>query len=96
MTCARPNRAQFTLSGLDATLNEGPDGASARVHLNLNTLFEGANLNANTPDTPPGCMGRPNEMIECAPIYQSLNLDFTSGEPIACDEGACAAPFMLY
>jgi len=66
-SCANPNRAEVALEGFD------PD--TGLIVADLAGLFEGADLDANTMDTPPGCMGAPIDP-DCAPYFDNLGLPF--------------------
>jgi uncharacterized repeat protein (TIGR04052 family) len=75
--CGRPNRPSVEI----------PHSPSQPVVLDLGALVAGADLAADTPDTPPGCMSSPTEPNDCTPTFTSLGLDFATGQ---CT-GACAA-----
>jgi uncharacterized repeat protein (TIGR04052 family) len=66
--CDNPNRVAVRLSG-------GFDPATQAVVLDLDALFAGADLSANTPDTAPVCMSAPNDP-DCAPFFANLGLPF--------------------
>lgn len=66
--CDNPNRVAVRLGG-------GFDPAAQAIVLDLDALFAGADLSANTPDTAPVCMSAPNDP-DCAPIFANLGLPF--------------------
>jgi uncharacterized repeat protein (TIGR04052 family) len=68
--CTQPNLSRVTLD-VDPTV--GP------LTLDLGALVEGADLVANTLDTPPGCMSSPTEPDDCGPVFDALGLDFATG-----------------
>lgn len=76
VACDRPNLASISVPYT-------PDGT---LVLDLGALWEGADLTANAPESPPGCMSSPMDGDECTPIYASLGLSFETG---ACVDG-CA------
>ncbi len=76
--CGRPNLATVEFDGFEL-------GADTVV-LDLDALVAGADLAANTADSPPGCMSSPSEPDECGPVFGSLGLDFATGD---CADG-CA------
>ena len=65
--CTNPNRPDVDLPGVT------PEGSS--VTFDLAELFADSDLDSNTVDTPPGCMGAPIDP-ECAPIFSKLGLPF--------------------
>lgn len=66
--CANGNRVAVSLPG-----SFDPD--NNRVVLDLDALFEGADLDSNTPDTPAVCMSAPTDP-DCAPLFENLGLAF--------------------
>ena len=78
--CERPNLATVELLDLDLT---GVD----TIDLDLGALVAAADVAADTPDSPPGCMSSPTEPSECGPVFGALGLDFADG---TCVDG-CAA-----
>lgn len=73
--CTSPNRATITLEDFDASADV--------IALDLGALVAGADLTANTPDTPPGCMSSPTEPGDCGPSFEAVGLDFTTGACVA-------------
>ena len=71
--CARENRSVIEL--------EGPFEANdiVTVSMDLASLISGANLEANTPATAPGCMSSAADSVDCAPLYRSLGMSFENG-----------------
>jgi uncharacterized repeat protein (TIGR04052 family) len=69
-TCSRLNMAEIDLTNFDP--------ASNVIVADLGALFSDSDLNANQPDTPPGCMADPDDM-DCAPIMRNLGIDFATG-----------------
>jgi uncharacterized repeat protein (TIGR04052 family) len=72
--CAQENVPEVTLTGFD------PETQPIRA--DLAALLASADLDANTPTTPPGCMSSPGDP-ECAQIFPRLGLpyDASSGAP---------------
>jgi uncharacterized repeat protein (TIGR04052 family) len=68
--CSKPNLSQISLD-LDPTVTP--------VQIDLGALVEGADIVANTLDTPPGCMSSPMEPADCSPVFDALGLDFSTG-----------------
>ncbi|MGD9764500.1 MAG: MbnP family copper-binding protein [Candidatus Binatia bacterium] len=71
-SCAAPNRAAIALSGFDPQ--------RAVVVADLRALLAESNVDANEPDTPPGCMSGPLD-DDCAPLFRALGLSFPEGQP---------------
>lgn len=69
--CARPNRPTITL--------EGADPLTTPIQADLLALVTDADVTANTPESPPGCMTNPLEPDDCTPEFDALGLDFESG-----------------
>ena len=69
--CANPNRIDVDLADFD------PDNDA--VIAELGSLFVDTDVEKNTPETPPGCMGAPTDP-ECAGPFQRLGLPF-GGQP---------------
>ena len=69
--CTRSNMARVELTDFDTTIDE--------VNIDLAQLIVGANLDGNTPDSPPGCMSNPGEPNDCTAVFDSLGLDFMTG-----------------
>lgn len=73
-SCVHPNRAVIELrpeGGFDPDTHE--------IVLDLATLLGGMDLEANTPDTAPGCMSAPTDP-ECAAPFGHLGLPFGADE----------------
>ncbi len=69
--CGRPNASSVVITDFD------PD--QDRIEVDLAALVAGADLTANTVDSPPGCMSNPMEPNECAPVFGALGLEFSTG-----------------
>ena len=65
--CTNANRPDVDLPGVR------PEGST--VTFDLAELFADSDLDTNTEDTPPGCMGAPIDP-ECGPIFAKLGLPF--------------------
>ncbi|MFY0581180.1 hypothetical protein ACN28S_49255 [Cystobacter fuscus] len=67
--CTYPNRPEISLEGF--VLDQ------SKVVLDLASLFEGSNLdaNANVPNTATGCMSQ-QEDPDCAPVFNRMGLAF--------------------
>lgn len=63
--CGNPNRAEVELSDFDASRDV--------IVADLATLFAGADLSANTVDSPEGCMSDAAD-DDCAPLFSALGL----------------------
>jgi len=68
--CARPNRAEIRLDDFDPATN--------MIVADLAAVLADSDLNANQPDTPPGCMSDPGD-ADCAPMFRNLGINFTDG-----------------
>ncbi len=71
-SCARPNRADVNLDGFNPATNV--------IVADLRALLANSDLNANDPDTPPGCMSDPDDQ-DCDPIFTNLGLHASDGTP---------------
>jgi uncharacterized repeat protein (TIGR04052 family) len=71
-SCARPNRAEVELDGFNPATNV--------IAADLGAALADSDLNANQPDTPPGCMSDPDDR-DCDPILRNLGLHFSDGTP---------------
>jgi uncharacterized repeat protein (TIGR04052 family) len=69
-SCARPNRADVTIMGLDP--------ASSDIVLDLGKLFADNDLDKNVGT--PGCQGDAADS-DCAGIFKNLGVDLVSGAP---------------
>lgn len=76
--CAKPNAAIIELDGFD------PDAST--VVFDAAALVAGADLTANEPMTPPGCMSNPADTNECPAVFENLGMSFDSGTCM----GGCA------
>lgn len=65
-SCASPNRAEISLSGFN------PDHSV--IAADLKALLSASDVDANEPDTPPGCMSDPND-AECPAIFAAFGLE---------------------
>lgn len=83
--CANPNLPRIRLEGADPTVTP--------IELDLVRLLAGADLRADTPDTPPGCMSFAVDAAECTPVYEALGLDFATGDCVADCSGQTAFAF---
>ncbi len=70
--CALKNRPSVRLMGFDPTKN--------KIVLDAKKLYEGSNIDVNTPDTIPGCMSSPSDP-ECPAVFTRFGLDFATGLP---------------
>ncbi len=73
VTCARANRATVELTGFDPT--------STPVVVDIESLVSGIAIEANTTDTPPGCMSGPTDP-DCPAAFDALGIDFTTGASV--------------
>jgi len=71
-SCAHGNRPQTFLDGF----NPNDDVLVA----DMARLLDGADMNANAMDTPPGCTSTPDDG-DCAPIFNNLGLSFAGSVP---------------
>jgi len=71
-SCARPNVAEVELGDFDAATNT--------IVADLAALLADSDLNANQPNTPPGCMSDPDD-LDCDPMFRNLGLHFSDGTP---------------
>jgi uncharacterized repeat protein (TIGR04052 family) len=82
--CARPNRADVTVMGVDP--------ATSKVVIDLARLYADTDLDANQQGTPAGCMSDATDG-DCSGIFKNLALDFTSGAPdVALTQSVFRAP----
>lgn len=81
--CGRPNVVSVALDDFD------PD--TSTVELDLAALLAGADLTANTPESPPGCQSAPTEPQDCGPIFENLGLSFDTGR---CTDGCAGQTFV--
>ncbi|SFF19340.1 MbnP family copper-binding protein [Paracidovorax wautersii] len=77
VSCARPDRMDFSLPGFDP--------ARQKVVLDLAALYAGTDLNTDQGGAP-GCMSGATDP-ECAPIFKVLQLDLATGQPINSGSG---------
>lgn len=80
VSCARPNRMAFQLDAFDS--------ATQRIVLDLASLLAGSDVSRDGGGAP-GCMAGATDP-ECAPIYQALKLDLTTGQPVDGGRGQTA------
>ncbi|MFN8644770.1 MAG: metallo-mystery pair system four-Cys motif protein [Candidatus Binatia bacterium] len=73
-SCSAPNIPAVALSGFD------PDRGV--IVADLKALLSQNDIDANAPDTEPGCMSSPLDP-DCGPLFNSLGLGFPGGAPIA-------------
>lgn len=74
--CERPNRMDFSFPAFDA--------ATQRIAVDLAALFAASRLNDDQGGAA-GCMSGATDP-ECAPVFQAMQIDLASGEPIAAGE----------
>jgi hypothetical protein len=65
--CVNPNRTQVDLVEWS--------GGRGSVLMDLDSIFVGTDVQTNLPDTPPGCMSRPDDG-DCGPIFERFGLPF--------------------
>lgn len=65
-SCARPNRPTVVFDAFDPSADT--------VVLDASALFAAADVSANTPETPPGCMSAPDDP-DCPAVLDALGLD---------------------
>ncbi len=65
VSCSNRNSPRYELTGQDPT--------SSTIAFDLGTLLEASDLDANTADTPPGCMSAPTDP-ECPAVFDRLGL----------------------
>jgi uncharacterized repeat protein (TIGR04052 family) len=65
--CANPNRTQVDLVEWS--------GGRGSILMDLDSIFVGTDVQTNLPDTPPGCMSRPDDG-DCGPIFERFGLPF--------------------
>lgn len=70
--CSRPGRPAIALSGFDPL--------TGAIVLDVAALFEGADVTADSPESAPGCMSFMPDAVECTPVFQSLGLDWATGD----------------
>lgn len=71
-SCSAPNLATVTLASFDFTHD--------RIFADLKALLAENNIDANTPETDPGCMSSPLDP-DCGPLFAALGLEFPAGTP---------------
>jgi uncharacterized repeat protein (TIGR04052 family) len=71
-SCARPNRGEVFLTNFDPNTNT--------IIVDLAALFADSDLNANDPDTPPGCMSDPDD-TDCDLLMRNVGVNFANGMP---------------
>jgi uncharacterized repeat protein (TIGR04052 family) len=69
-SCLRPNRARVELNDFDPDTNV--------VVVDLAELLADSDIESNTPDTAPGCMGESTDP-ECGPVFDNLGLNREDG-----------------
>lgn len=69
--CSQPNLSRVVLPSVDPV--------TGTVALDVAALLARADVAANTPDTPDGCMMGPDEPAECHPVLEALGLDPATG-----------------
>lgn len=72
-SCAAPNRASVALRGFDPERDV--------IIADLKALLAESDVDANEPETPPGCMSGPTD-DDCAPLFAGFGLSFPGGQPI--------------
>lgn len=82
--CSRPGRPAIELTGFDPL--------TGTIVLDVAALLQGADVTADSPESPPGCMSFMPDAVECTPIFQSLGLDWATGD---CADG-CAAQVVFH
>ncbi len=68
--CTYPNVASIAV--------DGPDPTASVIAADLAGLLEESDMDANTPDTPPGCMATATDP-DCVPVFAGLGLPFAGG-----------------
>lgn len=70
--CSRPGRPAISLTGFDPL--------TGTIVLDVAALFQGADVTADSPESAPGCMSFMPDAAECTPLFQSLGLDWATGD----------------
>ncbi len=65
--CANANRVDVDLVDWS--------GRQGNILMDLDSIFVGTDVETNLPDTPPGCMSKPDDG-DCGPIFQRFGLPF--------------------
>ena len=71
-SCARLNIPEVDLDGFNP--------ASNTIVADLGALLANSDINANQPNTPPGCESDPDDQ-DCDPMFTNLGLHFSDGTP---------------
>jgi len=71
-SCARPNRSEVYLTNFDPSADT--------IVFDLATLLADSDIQANDPDTPPGCMSDPDD-DDCDILLRNLGVNFSNGLP---------------
>lgn len=70
--CSRPGRPAIALDGFDPL--------SGTVVLDLAAVYDGVDVNADTPMTAPGCMSFMPDVNECTDLFPNLGLSWDTGD----------------
>jgi uncharacterized repeat protein (TIGR04052 family) len=72
--CTAPNVPTVSLDAFNPT--------HSVIFADLKALLSQNNIDANTPNTDPGCMSSPTDP-DCGPLFSSLGLSFPAGTPVS-------------
>ena len=81
--CARSNRPIVRLGGFD------PE--TSKIVVDVKKLYEGSNLDENTPSTISGCMSSPSDP-ECGPVFTRMGLSLATGATVGTSTIFSVAP----
>lgn len=70
--CSRPGKPAIALDGFDPL--------TGSVVLDLEALYNGVDINADTPMTPPGCMSFLPDVNECTDLFPNVGLTWETGD----------------
>jgi len=71
-SCARPNIGEIELDNFNPSRNV--------IAADLAALLSDNDINANQPDTAPGCQSDPGD-LDCVPMFKNLGVNFSDGSP---------------